>query len=101
MSTRLIRQLICDGCGTLIEVDSYIRVRPSGQAVIQKDKRHSYERDFCCEACQSWWFAQFPADGPWGPAWDERDRWSQHSGTYGQRAHVRTTHDDMPLVDTH
>jgi hypothetical protein len=80
MSIHLAPTLICDGCGTIIEKQNYVKIRPTaGQKVIQKDKRHSYDRDFCCEACMSWWRVQFPANGPWGPAWDERDWWREQT----------------------
>jgi hypothetical protein len=91
MSIHLVPLLICDGCGTIIEKKNYVKVRPGAQKVIQKDKRHSYERDFCCEACMTWWQAQFPATGPWGPAWDERDWWFENAGRRGKRAKARAT----------
>lgn len=101
MSVRNVPTLICDGCGSVIDMDFYLRIRPAHQTVVQKDLSLSTERHFCCEACQSWWFAQFPEDGPWGPAWDERDWWCKEVGDCGERARVRTAHDVMPLVDVH
>lgn len=100
MSVRNVPMLICDGCGTVIDMDFYLRIQPSHQPVFQQDPCLPVERHFCCEACQSWWNAQFPDTGPWGPAWDERDWWCETVGDCGERARVRTTHDVMPLVDT-
>ncbi|MDL1885915.1 hypothetical protein FBR01_20030 [Anaerolineae bacterium CFX8] len=99
MSVRNVPMLICDGCGSVIDMDFYIRIRPTRQTVVQKDPCTSPERDFCCEACAAWWHAQFPESGPWGPAWDEREWWCEQVGDCGERARVRTTHDEMPLVD--
>ncbi len=101
MSTYHVPVLVCDGCGTQIDMDFYIRIQPTDQKVIQRNPEESPERDFCCEACQSWWQAEFPADGPWGPAWYERDWWFERVQAGKERAHIRTAHDQMPIVDTH
>ncbi len=100
MSVRNVQVLICDGCGTEISTDFYITLRPGPrQKVIQRDPKRSPERHFDCEACASWWRAQFPPEGPWGPAWDERDWWCARVGPCGERARVRTVHEENPLVD--
>ncbi len=78
MSIHLAPVLVCDGCGTVIEKQNYVKIKPAGQKVIQKDKRHSYERDFCCEACMTWWRTQF-SGSLWGPAWDERAWWREQT----------------------
>ena len=100
MSWKNVPTLVCDGCGQVIDMDFYIRLDPSGQRVVQKDHSHSPERDFCCEACKEWWRAEYPPDGAWGPAWDEREWW-RHQMQTTDHVPVRTTHDDLPLVDTH
>ncbi|GEM_PF-4704099 len=99
MSVRNVSMLVCDGCGTVIDMDFYITLRPSGQQVIQQDPSRPVERHFCSKACESWWRGQYPADGPWGPAWDERDWWCENVGPCGERARVRTAHEEMPLLD--
>ncbi|MBZ0276952.1 MAG: hypothetical protein K8I60_12450 [Anaerolineae bacterium] len=99
MSIKNVPTLVCDGCGAVIDMDFYIRIRPTGQKVIQSDPTLSPERDFCCDACESWWHAQFPASGPWGPAWVERDWWCDQVGPCAERAHVRTAHAEMPLSE--
>ncbi len=99
MSIRNVPLLICDGCGTAIHSEFYLTLKPSGQRVIQQQPRRSPERHFDSEACAAWWWAQFPASGPWGPAWDERDWWCKHVGPCGERARVRTAHQENPLVD--
>lgn len=101
MSIRYVPTLICDGCGTVVESGACRKQLPAGQIVVQKSKARSVERHFCSEACEAWWQAQFPASGPWGPAWDEREWWCEHVGPCAERAHVRTAHDAMPLVDVH
>ncbi len=98
MSIKLIPTRICDGCGSEIEMDYYLRRYPEGQTVLQRDKDASPERDFCCEACRDWWLAQYATDDPWGPAWDEREWWRHTMATCDHIA-VRTTHDAMPLID--
>jgi hypothetical protein len=100
MSTRYVPTTICDGCGTVIETDYHLKIKPHGQKVLQPTAISSAWRDFCCEACEEWWHAQFPAEGPWGPAWDERDWWCENVGPCAERAHVRTAHEEMPLIDT-
>ncbi|NPV68067.1 MAG: hypothetical protein HPY64_13060 [Anaerolineae bacterium] len=99
MSKRLVPILVCDGCGTEITVDFYITRQPGNQKVIQRDRHALPERHFCCAACEGWWDAQFPPQGPWGPAWDERDWWCEHVGPCAERARVRTVHKEEPLVD--
>ncbi len=99
MSIRHVPVLICDGCGTAIHNNFYITRRPSGQKVIQQDPSRAPERHFECEACEAWWWAQFPASGPWGPAWDERDWWCDAVGPCGERARVRTVYAEKPLID--
>ncbi len=100
MSIRSAPVLICDGCGTVIEKDFFIKISPQHQEIVQQDPSLSTDRDFCCEACLEWWQAQFPADGPWGPAWDEHDWWCTHVGPCAERARVRTAHEELPLLDT-
>lgn len=99
MSKRNIPVLVCDGCGTVIEIDFYIPRSPENRRVVQRDPTASPERHFCCNACEGWWNAQFPADGPWGPAWDERDWWCDNVGPCAERARVRTAKVVDPLVD--
>jgi hypothetical protein len=99
MSIRNVPVVVCDGCGATIEMSFYIRIQPARQPVVQKDPTRSPERDFCCEACEAWWKAQFPASGPWGPAWDEREWWCQEVGPCADHVRVRTARDVMPLVD--
>ncbi len=99
MSIRRVPVLVCDGCGTVIENRFYLTARPTGQKIVQHDPCLTPERNFCCEACQAWWNAQFPADGPWGPAWDERDWWCEHVGPCAERSRVRTVYEEAPLVD--
>ncbi|GAB4572275.1 MAG: hypothetical protein Kow0077_11250 [Anaerolineae bacterium] len=100
MSERTVSVLVCDGCGTVIDIDFYITRRPgSNQKVIQRNKKASPERHFCCAACEGWWNAQFPPEGPWGPAWDERDWWCDRVGPCAERARVRTAKVVDPLVD--
>jgi hypothetical protein len=100
MSIRLLPVVVCDGCGTVIDFDYHLRLIPENQKIIRQDPTRPPERNFCCEACESWWLAQFPLEGPWGPAWDEREWWCQETGACGERAHVRTAHVESPLVDT-
>jgi hypothetical protein len=99
MSIKLIPVIVCDGCGTVIETDYHIQIHPQNQEVVQRDPARSSQRDFCCEACEEWWYAQYGGDGPWGPAWDEREWWCAIFGPCAEKAHVRTTHDESPLVD--
>ena len=99
MSTRKVPTLICDGCGTVIDMDFYITRRPARQKVLQQERTVSPARHFCCQTCESWWHAQYPVSGPWGPAWDDRDWWCEHAGPCGERAQVRTAHAANPLVD--
>jgi hypothetical protein len=101
MSIKIQKVLVCDGCGTTIDMDFYIRIQPAGQRVLQLDASLPVERDFCCEACEVWWQAQYPASGPWGPAWEEREWWAEQAGPEYRQRHLRTTHSAMPLVDTH
>ena len=100
MSIQRVPVRVCDGCGTVIETDYYIRIRPVTQKVVQQDRSKSPVRDFCCEACERWWRAQFPATGPWGPAWDEREWWCDQVGPCAESLHIRTAHEESPLVDT-
>ncbi|NWF68057.1 MAG: hypothetical protein HXY40_03135 [Chloroflexi bacterium] len=100
MSTRYVPYIVCDGCGTVIEADYHIRISPQQQPIVQRDPNAAPQRDFCCEACAAWWHAQFPANGPWGPAWDERAWWCDHVGPCAASVHIRTTHEEAPLVDT-
>lgn len=99
MSIRNIPVLVCDGCGTAIGMDFYITRRPTTQKVIHQNPDRSPERHFCCAACEAWWNAQFPLEGPWGPAWDEREWWCANVGECGERARVRTAHTESPLMD--
>jgi hypothetical protein len=99
MSIRKTPVLICDGCGTTIGMDFYITRRPARQKVVKQDRHSSSERHFCCSACEAWWNAQFPQEGPWGPAWDEREWWCDNVGPCGERARVRTAHEESPLMD--
>jgi hypothetical protein len=100
MSIKNVPTLVCDGCGAVIDMDFYIRVHPGDQEILQRDPSRSPERDFCCEACKEWWYAEFPTDGPWGPAWEERAWWWQQRQN-GEHTSIRTAHTEMPLVDTH
>ncbi len=99
MSKRSIPVLMCDGCGTQIKIDFFITRQPEGQKVVQRDRKLPPDRHFCCAACEGWWDAQFPPEGPWGPAWDEREWWCEHVGPCAERAHVRTVRADDPLTD--
>lgn len=99
MSKRNIPVLVCDGCGTVIAIDFYITRHPATQEVLQPDPDTSPERHFCCNACEGWWNAQFPPEGVWGPAWDEREWWCEHVGPCAERARVRTVKAVDPLVD--
>jgi hypothetical protein len=89
---------VCDGCGTTIDIDRPISLRPEGRTVLQRDKTLPATRDFCCESCAEWWKAEYPEHEPWGPAWSEREWWARHTLS---RKHVliHTTHSEMPLVD--
>lgn len=100
MSIRCVPVLVCDGCGAVIDMKFFRKINPTAQKVIQHDRHASPERHFCCDGCEAWWHAQFPADGPWGPAWDERDWWCEKVGPCAERSHVRTAHAEAPLVDT-
>ncbi len=95
MSRKMIPVLVCDGCGTVIDVDLYLSIDPAGQEVLQKNPEVPAKRDFCCDGCEAWWKAEYPESGPWGPAWEERDWWRQN------RAHVpiRSAHEEEPLSD--
>lgn len=97
MSWKMTPVLVCDGCGTAIDIDLYLSIDPDGQEVLQKDSEVPTERDFCCDACEAWWKAEYPESGPWGPAWEERAWWRQ------KREHVpvRTVHEEEPLSDNH
>ncbi len=99
MSIRTVPVLICDGCGSQIDMTFYSTRQPQGQKVVLHRHDDAPDRHFCCAACEAWWHAQFPAEGPWGPAWDEREWWCAHVGPCGERAQVRTAHADTPLVD--
>jgi hypothetical protein len=98
MSLKTVQVLVCDGCGAEIDMDYYIRIRPEGQPVLQRDLTASPERNFCCEACEQWWHAQFPETGYWGPGWEERAWWHEQVGPHHA---VRTAHAEMPMVDVH
>jgi hypothetical protein len=98
MSWKMTPVLVCDGCGTKIDSDCYIIHEPTNQLVLQKDHSLPAERDFCCEACEVWWKAEYPESGPWGPAWEERDWW-RHQTQSAMHSPVRTAHEDMPLSD--
>jgi hypothetical protein len=98
MSWKMTPVLVCDGCGTVIDTDYYILLDPSDQEVVQKDLQVPAERDFCCEACEEWWKAEYPEDGVWGPAWAERDWW-RHQAQNSEHVRVRSAHEDMPLVE--
>jgi hypothetical protein len=91
--------MVCDGCGSEIDMDFYITRQPGTQKIIQRDKNAAAVRHFCGKSCEGWWKAQFPASGLWGPAWDERDWWCDNAGPCGKRARVRTAHEKNPLVD--
>ncbi len=99
MSLRMVPQRVCDGCGTAIDIDFYITLTPHNQQVIQQDRQRDPARHFCGSACEAWWHAQFPAVGPWGPAWDERDWWCERVGPCAERSRVRTAPTDAPLMD--
>jgi hypothetical protein len=98
MSWKMIPVLVCDGCGTVIDTDYYTMLDPADQPVLQRDKSVPAERDFCCEACEQWWRAEYPENGPWGPAWEERAWWRQHV-LNADRVPVRTAHEEMPLAE--
>lgn len=97
MSKTTLPVVRCDGCGTIIDTDGYLHIEPDREIVVTKSL--GAERDFCCEACESWWKAQYPLHGPWGPAWEEREWW-HHQLVASDYIPVRTTHDEMPLLDT-
>jgi hypothetical protein len=103
MSIRTVSVLVCDGCGTVIDMDFYIRACPGdqkdAQKVVKRRRIDSSERHFCCEACEAWWRGQFPVSGPWGPAWDEREWWCEKVGPCSESIRVRSTHEKMPLLD--
>lgn len=99
MSIRTMPILICDGCGTVISMDFYITRQPIDQKIVSQDEASAPERHFCCTACEGWWNAQFPPEGVWGPAWDERHWWCENVGPCSERARVRTAHEAHPLVD--
>lgn len=98
MSWKNIPVLVCDGCGTVIDTDYYTILDPTHQAVVQRDLSLPAERDFCCEACEAWWKAEYPETGAWGPAWEERGWWREQPQN---RDHigVRTDHKEMPLSE--
>lgn len=98
MSWKIVPTLICDGCGTVIDTDYFLAIEPTVQAVLQRDTTTPAERDFCCEACEAWWKAEYPQSGPWGPAWEEREWWRHHV-LPGQHVPVRTAHEEMPLAE--
>ncbi|MFN8377025.1 MAG: hypothetical protein U0694_29630 [Anaerolineae bacterium] len=100
MSIRKVPTVVCDGCGTVIDADYHIKLDNRDQKVVQKDRDGSTQRDFCCEACAEWWHAEFPADGAWGPAWDEREWWWKHVRPRKEHPHLRTAHEESPLTDT-
>ena len=97
MSWRMTPVLICDGCGTRIDVEQYFTLTNSGQTVLNETPAASTERHFCCEACATWWKSEYPASGTWGPAWDERGWWRR------QNPHIpiRSEHEDQPLAHNH
>ena len=97
MSWKLTPILVCDGCGTEIDVDHYLSIHPAGQVVLQKNPEIPTERNFCCEACQSWWMAEYPKSGQWGPAWEEREWWRQNH----PHISIRSAHEEMPLSENH
>ena len=97
MSWRMTPVLICDGCGTVIDIDNYFSLDPAGQTVLQKNPEIPAERDFCCEACEAWWKAEYPETGTWGPAWEEREWWRQNH----PHISVRSIHEESPLSDNH
>ncbi|MBZ0280368.1 MAG: hypothetical protein K8L97_06480 [Anaerolineae bacterium] len=101
MSIKLVETVVCDGCGTPIDFDYHLHITPFNQKVVQKEVKQSPRRDFCSEACQSWWLAEYPNTGAWGPAWDEREWWCEQVGECADHIPVRTTHDEMPIVDVH
>lgn len=97
MSWRMTPVLVCDGCGTEIDVDHYLSIHPAGQAVLQKNPQIPAERNFCCEACEAWWKAEYPESGQWGPAWEEREWWRQNH----PHISIRSAHEEMPLSENH
>ncbi len=97
MSWRMTPILVCDGCGTEIDIDHYLSIHPAGQVVLQKNPEIPAERDFCCEACQTWWEAEYPKSGQWGPPWEEREWWRQNH----PHISIRSAHEDMPLAENH
>lgn len=99
MSIRDVPVIVCDGCGAAIDTDFYITRRPAGQQIVQQNPERDPARHFCCAACEAWWGAQFPREGLWGPAWDERAWWCDNVGPCGERARVRTAHEEAPLMD--
>ncbi|MBL8162032.1 MAG: hypothetical protein JNJ61_08605 [Anaerolineae bacterium] len=101
MSTVLVKTLVCDGCGAVIDMDFYIRLQYAGQRLLQQNPNIPLERDFCCEACKEWWLAQYSHADIWGPPWEEREWWRDQVEQMHEHVPVRTTHDVMPLVDTH
>lgn len=100
MSRTLMPVLVCDGCGAPITSDFYIRIRPENQKVLQRDITLSEERDFCSEACYTWWKAEYPAEKLWGPAWEDRHWWREQIKPE-QHTPVRTAHEEMPIIDAH
>ncbi|MBL8116093.1 MAG: hypothetical protein J0L63_02560 [Anaerolineae bacterium] len=98
MSTRLQPVRICDGCGAEIDTDYYLHIHPTGQRILQRASTTNSERDFCCEACQAWWMAEYPISGLWGPAWDDREWW-HHQMLTCDHISVKTAHNELPLVN--
>ncbi len=100
MSWKMMPILVCDGCGTMIDTDYYLTLEPTDQKIVQRDVSLPPERDFCCEACEAWWKAEYPESGTWGPAWEERDWWRHQTQNQAHVA-VRSAHEEMPLTDNH
>lgn len=100
MSIRMTPVLVCDGCGTVIDMDTYIKRTPTDQSILQQHPEQSTERDFCCDACEAWWQSEYPETGAWGPAWEERDWW-HHQLQDHAFTRVRTAHEEMPLFENH
>lgn len=90
MSIRQVPTIICDGCGTVIDADFHVKIDVGQQKVKQPHAKSPTRRDFCCEACKAWWFAEFPAEGPWGPAWDDREWWWEHVAPKKHHTHLRS-----------
>ena len=98
MSWKLTPILTCDGCGTTIDIDTYVTLRPTEQTILQKDPDMPASRHFCCEACEVWWKAEYPESGPWGAAWNERHWWWEQTGPH---VNVRSEHAEEPLAHNH